>query len=840
MRSISRKVWRAAARILNCAAAALCTALVVSGPAFAAYDYIALGAPKFVNTTYIELTKISRISKFRSLAGHDYSDLSQFGQEAIKDRGVIERCLSMKNYFLSPDSSVKIYAPVSGRVGGLRDGNMGSTVEITSDQYPDFHITIFHVALTTPLAVGDHVAEGDLLGAHASPETWSDISVWVQTPAGKHLISYFEILTDAAFEPYKTRGIPSREALIRTKEERAADPRVCSFTGEDRDFVTLTGGATRTQIVTIQTRLPDTMNIGDAPAQVAATASSGLPVVFASATPRICTVAGTAVTPRRAGLCKVQAKQPGNDETIEAYPETMRSVVFPRGVAAAPPRLGVVNPPQKGGADSYIRFYNTGSAAGTVTATLRNGLTGEVVSRWRSPLIAPGASPQFSVSDMEGVLSPGYARPDSYSLKIEPETTIDGYLQHVLFDPTLEVITNASTCDVGTTTATYRLMNVHSSLLESAYPSTLIMFNHGLSTSGMNLTVRDAATGSNLGAFYSTAVPGPVIRAFPDMQINVSEAALERVAVPPGNEATTRPLSPPSAHLNLSDDSGIFNTPDGGIFRYFYQHLVTNRRPGVVSDFTTMCALNGKSTAAANPDTRASGLLSSLQPLAQSTLRFYNGGETAGTVRLQLYGNTDDQALGAWVSPEIPAGGVREFDIATIEREATPHRTDAYIPPALSKQNFYGLRIEAPFEGLFQNMLQTPGGAYTNGSACYEGVGTDQKVAIGVTASVRAAERGASTVVVSNTGAAPAAAVLTVIDARTGEVVGAFTTATIPANALIKLDAGAIEAAARIPADPARTHYVIKADQGFTGFLQHLVTSSAQGVVSDMTAACLL
>ena len=30
--------------------------------------------PKFVSTNYIELEKITRISKFRSSAGHDYSD----------------------------------------------------------------------------------------------------------------------------------------------------------------------------------------------------------------------------------------------------------------------------------------------------------------------------------------------------------------------------------------------------------------------------------------------------------------------------------------------------------------------------------------------------------------------------------------------------------------------------------------------------------------------------------------------------------------------------------------------------------------------------------------------
>lgn len=666
----------------------------------------------------------------------------------------------------------------------------------------------------------------------------------MQTPAGKHLISYFEVLTDSAFDAFKARGVTSRESLIRTKAERAADPRVCTFTGEDRDFVNLTGGATQTQSVSLQTRMSDGMSVGDTPVAVAASASSGLPVVFVSATPRICTVNGSTVTPRRAGVCKVQATQPGNDETIEARPVTMRSTVWPRGVTAKPPRLGAVYPPTGAGPDSYIRFYNTGTKAGTVTASLINGVDGQTVTTWQSPSIGPGSAPQFSVRDIEGALPAGYERPHTYSLKIEPETTVTGYMQHVLFDAGTEAITNASTCDVGTATASHRLMNVHSSKLESGYPSTIVMFNHGLSTIGMNLTVRDAPTGTDIGRFYSSNLPiqYPVnFMAYPNIQLNFSESALEAVSVLPTGPSVRGPLNPPSHHLNLTDEGGLSSSADGGIVRYFYQHLVTNRRPGVVADFTAMCALNGNSTATANVDMRAGGLLSSLQPLARSTLRFYNAGTTAGPVRLWLYGNTDDQPLGAWVSPEVPAGAVREFDIATIEREATPHRTNEYVPLAFLKQNFYGLKIDAPFEGLFQNVVQqTSGGAYSNASTCFEATGVDAKTSIAVASSAREAEGYVSTVVITNTGGTSASAKLDVYDARDGTALGSFQTGTIPANGLLKLDGRAIETAASIPADPARTQYVIKADESFTGFLQHLLNNRNQGVVSDMTAVCLM
>ena len=51
---------------------------------------------------------------------------------------------------------------------------------------------------------------------------------------------------------------------------------------------------------------------GSAPFNVTATATSGLPVTFASTTPAVCTVSGATVTLLAAGPCTIQATQPGN------------------------------------------------------------------------------------------------------------------------------------------------------------------------------------------------------------------------------------------------------------------------------------------------------------------------------------------------------------------------------------------------------------------------------------------------------------------------------------------------------------------------------------------------
>ena len=61
---------------------------------------------------------------------------------------------------------------------------------------------------------------------------------------------------------------------------------------------------------------------------VSATASSELPVAFASTTPSICTVNGSSVTTLGAGQCILTASQPGNADYLAAYPVTQKLQVL--------------------------------------------------------------------------------------------------------------------------------------------------------------------------------------------------------------------------------------------------------------------------------------------------------------------------------------------------------------------------------------------------------------------------------------------------------------------------------------------------------------------------------
>jgi len=72
--------------------------------------------------------------------------------------------------------------------------------------------------------------------------------------------------------------------------------------------------------------LPDKW-LGDAPFSVNATASSGLPVSFASRSPIVCTINGNTVTLLTAGFCTVEATQAGNADFNPAAPVTRHFLV---------------------------------------------------------------------------------------------------------------------------------------------------------------------------------------------------------------------------------------------------------------------------------------------------------------------------------------------------------------------------------------------------------------------------------------------------------------------------------------------------------------------------------
>lgn len=79
-------------------------------------------------------------------------------------------------------------------------------------------------------------------------------------------------------------------------------------------------------------------NLAESPFQLAATATSGLPVVLGSATPETCTLSGATVTILEIGICTIVGDQPG-DATYYRAPQVRRSFLVSGTAPAAPPRL---------------------------------------------------------------------------------------------------------------------------------------------------------------------------------------------------------------------------------------------------------------------------------------------------------------------------------------------------------------------------------------------------------------------------------------------------------------------------------------------------------------------
>jgi len=76
--------------------------------------------------------------------------------------------------------------------------------------------------------------------------------------------------------------------------------------------------------------------LNSGPFSVTATASSGLPVSFASTTPSYCSVSGSTVTLVSAGTCSIRATQPGNAVISAAAPVTQSFTIGPRGPRTTP------------------------------------------------------------------------------------------------------------------------------------------------------------------------------------------------------------------------------------------------------------------------------------------------------------------------------------------------------------------------------------------------------------------------------------------------------------------------------------------------------------------------
>lgn len=228
-------------------------------------------------------------------------------------------------------------------------------------------------------------------------------------------------------------------------------------------------------------------------------------------------------------------------------------------------KAGAVYSSLSSASQSFLRFYNSGTAAATVSVTLSDYATGTPLAQWTSPSIAAGASQQYSISTIEaGSSAPNLTKPAYYSLAIQ--SGFVGSFQHVLWRVSDGSLTNLSTCDSLPTAARTILTNVHSSLLQAGYPSQVVIFNTGTATANATLGIYDAASGARIGTYAANGIPanGQAILTITNME----------------NAAGISPNG--RYHYNIKIENA---------FTGFLQHLVNNQLSGVTADMTEVCPL---------------------------------------------------------------------------------------------------------------------------------------------------------------------------------------------------------------------------------------------------------
>ena len=208
--------------------------------------------PKIAKANFTELDKFSRMSKLRSVVGHDYSfETAEFDPDGLN-------CRSMKHYLVpagvprensryasTPHTfewmSIKFFAPTDGVIKNVvrstNEYGPEAQFAITSNDHPGYLFNYYHVKLLPDLGTGSVVTAGQQIGTLGDEGSWGEIAVQVQIgPKENHLLSFLQVATDEVLDEYKVRGLNTVSDVIITREQRDANPIGCNVDAEARWF----------------------------------------------------------------------------------------------------------------------------------------------------------------------------------------------------------------------------------------------------------------------------------------------------------------------------------------------------------------------------------------------------------------------------------------------------------------------------------------------------------------------------------------------------------------------------------------------------------------------------
>lgn len=188
---------------------------------------------KFISNSPVNISEITKISKFRSCANEAYGKTSFQDQEEPKS--------SLKHYFNLKDSGISVYAPFDGEI--IRKNSNSLVIE--TRKFNGWLMDISKINPENSLDQGSQVKAGDKIGKSLNNDLEIAILGFVKSQkeanyedySKQNLDSFFSHLNDSMSNEFSSKGAKI-DLIIVSKSDR--DNKKCEFkSANDEDWITL-------------------------------------------------------------------------------------------------------------------------------------------------------------------------------------------------------------------------------------------------------------------------------------------------------------------------------------------------------------------------------------------------------------------------------------------------------------------------------------------------------------------------------------------------------------------------------------------------------------------------
>ncbi|MDX2141747.1 MAG: S8/S53 family peptidase [Rhodospirillaceae bacterium] len=225
---------------------------------------------------------------------------------------------------------------------------------------------------------------------------------------------------------------------------------------------------------------------------------------------------------------------------------------------------------------AFLRFSNDSTQIGNVTVSMRDADTGRLVGTWTSPNIAPRASAQIDINKIESEARAALQATNVIDtartfFNLEIESTVPGYLQHIVWARNAGVLTNLTACADGLSGDGQLLLNVHSTNI-AEYPSRIRIASTGAAPQAATLVFYNSANGKEIGRYTTADIPA-------SGSLEIGIARIETLVPTLKDPLVTGSNAISQYNVRLENFTG------------YLQHIVENTRTGVLLDLSPKCDL---------------------------------------------------------------------------------------------------------------------------------------------------------------------------------------------------------------------------------------------------------